>query len=100
MKNISIKISFGFLAVTLLTLFVFNSNPAIAQKKKKQTDQVTTEKKIILTNQDGTSPYRILLPSTPTEHETKAAAVLQRSLIQNSGAGQFSMIFVDEIVVE
>lgn len=86
MKNISIKRSLGFLAFTLLTLFVFNSNPAIAQKKKKQTDQVTTEKKIILTNQDGTSPYRILLPSTPTDHETKAAAVLQDYLIQISGA--------------
>jgi hypothetical protein len=61
------------------------SSPSLAQKKKKQAPHVT-DQRMILTNEDGSSRYRIVIPSTPTESESKAANILQDFLIQISGA--------------
>ncbi|MDZ7608369.1 MAG: alpha-glucuronidase family glycosyl hydrolase [Cyclobacteriaceae bacterium] len=70
----------------LLIVGIICSYPSLAQKKKKQAAPPVTEQKLILTNEDGTSRYRIVLPSTPTESESKAATILQDYLIQISGA--------------
>ena len=86
MKNLPIGKYSYLVALVLLTLLTVNGNPAAAQKRKKQANQVVSEQKIILNNLDGTSPYRIVIPSTPTIHESKAANILQDYLIQISGA--------------
>jgi hypothetical protein len=73
----------GFILVTILLVDI---SPAFAQRKKKKKKEAPAEKhQIILTNEDETSRYRILIPSSPTDHETKAAHVLQDYVLQISG---------------
>jgi hypothetical protein len=60
--------------------------PAQAQKKSKKEVIQTDMPQIILTNEDETSRYRIVIPSSPTENELKASTVLRDYLIQISGA--------------
>ena len=74
---------------TLLSIFIisnlFSPLTAIAQKKKKRSTPQVVEDKIVLTNEDGTSKYRIIIPSAPNEYEAQAAAILQDYLISISG---------------
>jgi hypothetical protein len=73
----------GFILVTILLVDI---SPAFAQRKKKKKKEAPAEKhQIILTNEDETSRYRILIPSSPTDHEMKAAHVLQDYVLQISG---------------
>lgn len=74
----------GIIIVTILIVDFSNAN---AQRRKKRKREVPVEQtQIILTHEDETSRYRILMPSSPTEHELKAAHVLQDYLLQISGA--------------
>jgi hypothetical protein len=70
----------------LIIVVIVCSTPSYSQKKKKQATLQVTDQRIKLTNEDGFSKYRIILPSTPTESESKAANILQDYLIQISGA--------------
>jgi hypothetical protein len=71
----------------IVSLLVTDFLPAHAQKRKRKKKEIQTEEKmIILTNEDETSRYRIIIPATPSEHEEKAAHVLQDYLLQISGA--------------
>ncbi len=73
----------GFILLSILFVDVTST---IAQRKKKRRKEAPVEQsRIILTHEDGTSRYRILVPSSPTEHELKAAHVLQDYLLQISG---------------
>ncbi|HEY9490115.1 MAG TPA: DUF4838 domain-containing protein, partial [Chryseosolibacter sp.] len=73
----------------LVLLFLSGSLATIevSGQKKKVKNQVATIplSEIVLAN-DETSRYRILLPSTPSTHEKKAAEVLQKYLLEISGA--------------
>jgi hypothetical protein len=74
----------GFIIVSIL--FVDFSTAYAQRRKKRQKEALVEQSQIILTNEDETSRYRILIPSSPTEHELKAAHVLQDYLLQISGA--------------
>jgi hypothetical protein len=74
----------GFIIVSIL--FVDFSTAYSQRRKKRQKEAPVEQSQIILTNEDETSRYRILIPSSPTEHELKAAHVLQDYLLQISGA--------------
>jgi hypothetical protein len=59
--------------------------PVSAQKKKgRKTANVTVQQNIVLA-ENGSSLYRIVIPSSATSQEQKAAAVLQDYLLQISG---------------
>ena len=59
---------------------------AVGQKKRKKKKQPAEQLQgIRLTESNQTSKYRIIIPSSPTEHEQKAAAVLQDYLLEISG---------------
>jgi hypothetical protein len=74
----------GFILVTIL---IVDFSTAHAQRRKKRKKEASVEQsQIILTNEEETSRYRILIPSSPTEHELKAAHVMQDYLLQISGA--------------
>ena len=71
----------------LLAILLVDISPAFAQRKKRKKKETPTEEyQIVLTNEDETSRYRIIIPSSPTDHEMKAANVLQDYLLQISGA--------------
>jgi hypothetical protein len=55
------------------------------RRKQKKTKEIALPESIVLT-ENGTSLYRIVIPSYPTLHEQKAAAVLQDYLLQISNA--------------
>ena len=84
------KILNSLLPFVLLSLIfistLFSAFPANAQKRKKRSAPPIVENKIVLTNEDGTSKYHIVIPSSSSEYETKAAAILQDYLISISGA--------------
>ncbi|HET7178670.1 MAG TPA: DUF4838 domain-containing protein, partial [Chryseosolibacter sp.] len=70
----------------LLAMLVPRQNTyAQKKKRKKKADQEQAHSVIALAD-NGLSPYRIVLPSTPTEIDRKAATVLQDYLLQISGA--------------
>lgn len=73
------------LTVLLAMILLMPGSPAWAQKSKRKKAEAA-EMKIKLTHTDKTSRYRIVIPSTPTPHEKKAAEVLQDYLLQISGA--------------
>jgi hypothetical protein len=71
------------LSITLICCFAF---PAMAQRKgAKKAEFAAVEAGILLADNQG-SAYRIVLPASATEHEKKAASVLQDYLLQISGA--------------
>lgn len=74
--------SYSIICFSLLA-FVFLSAPLVAQKKSKK-KQKSAESEIVLAENEA-SRYRIVVPSAATEHELKAADVLQRYLLQISG---------------
>jgi hypothetical protein len=84
-----------FLIATLITV---NILPVQAQRRKKNKKEIPREQKmIVLTQEDETTRYRIIIPVTPTEHEKKAAGVLQDYLLQISGAA-IPVIHADKAV--
>ncbi len=56
----------------------------LAQKSKRK--KATPSDQSIVLTEGGFSRYRIVLPSSPTQHETKASQVLQAYLLEISGA--------------
>ena len=75
------------LVFVLLTSFVISFHQVHAQKRKRKKDTTiaVAQEEIVLAEQQ-LSRYRILLPSAATDHEEKAAAVLQGYLLEISGA--------------
>jgi hypothetical protein len=76
----------GKWTLIILTVFIslWLSFPITAQKKSKK-KQKSADHEIVLAEGE-VSRYRIILPSSPTIHEAKAADVLQDYLLQISGA--------------
>ena len=61
--------------------------PLSAQKKnRKKKNEAPAPQQIVLTEEDHSTRYRIVVPSSATNHETKASQVLQDYLLQISGA--------------
>ncbi len=76
-----------FIVFFFLTGILCSYQPVQGQKKKRKKEEMQIPAtQIVLTNEDETSRYRIVIPSSPTEHELKASKVLQDYLIQISGA--------------
>jgi hypothetical protein len=72
--------------VLMLPGILMTAEPAYAQKRKsRKAIPQMVQQKIILT-ENGMSQYRIVIPSSPTPMEQKAAGVLQDYLLQVSGA--------------
>lgn len=72
-----------------LIFFIIFTLPAQKTKKKSKTETAPPPalvEPLISLVQGGQSSYRIILPNHATEHETKAATVLQSYLLQVSGA--------------
>lgn len=69
----------------LLIAGVFGSPDIFAQKKKRKRAAPQVENEIVLAENQLTR-YRIVLPSAPSVNEQKAADVLQRYLLEISGA--------------
>ncbi len=91
MKNIKHPaIRFTQTAIFLLIIcLLIPIAPLTAQKKKKKRkkkEKITIPANIVLTEEDGLTRYRIIIPSAPTSHEVKASEVLQDYLLQISGA--------------
>ena len=76
-------ISVSFLILTGLSI---PFQTASAQKKRGRKTQVTAVSPGIVLTKNGSSPYRIVIPSTASLQEKKAASVLQDYLLQISGA--------------
>jgi hypothetical protein len=72
---------FFFLVIIWLTAFAIQSS---AQKKSKKR-QRDIETDIVLAEEEG-SRYRIVIPAAATEHEKKAASVLQKYLLEIANA--------------
>jgi len=75
-----------YLIFLLIICLLFPGVDLLAQKRKKKKDETPEVQKIVLTEQEGFTRYRIVIPSTPTEHELKASSILQDYLIQITGA--------------
>jgi hypothetical protein len=80
MLSNAIKHSTLFFTVVVLIFLPSSSNAQTKNKKK----QKPPENEIVLVENQA-SRYRIVLPSVATEHERKAANVLQNHLLQISG---------------
>jgi hypothetical protein len=74
----------GFIFFSIL--FVDVTSTKAQRKKKRRKEAPVVHSQIILTQEDETSRYRILIPSSPTDNELKAANILQDYLLQISGA--------------
>jgi hypothetical protein len=85
--NPTAQSGFNFLIVLfIVALLLTYCFPVTAQIRKGKKMDITVEQKlIVLTNEDETSRYRIVIPASPTEHELKAAKVLQDYLLRISG---------------
>jgi hypothetical protein len=71
----------------VITIILSDFHYVEAQKMRKRKAEIpVTQYQIILTDDDETSRYRIVIPASPTEHERKAAEVLQSYVLQISGA--------------
>ena len=71
--------------IFILPGIVFPLQTASGQRKKNRKEaQVPVKPKLVIADK-GASLYRIVLPSSSTEHEKKAAEVLQDYLLQISG---------------
>ena len=69
----------------LLITGVLLFTDALSQKKKRKDPSPSPAKEIVLAENKFTR-YRIVLPATPSASEQKAATVLQRYLLEISGA--------------
>jgi hypothetical protein len=78
-------------AVLLLILTLTIDNGYAQRKKQRQTQP---PERIVLAD-EGATRYRIVLPSSPSEHEKQAAEVLRRYLLQISGTA-FPIVGVQE----
>jgi hypothetical protein len=67
-----------------MLILLFSSVSVLAQKKNKRKQKTSDQSEIILAENE-VSHYRIIIPSAATGHETKAANVLQRYLLEISG---------------
>lgn len=87
----------AFCSVLVLIIISLILVPAgvSAQKKKKKKGQSTSLPSEILLAENGNTQYRLLLPSSPTAEERKAATVLQQYLLEISGAA-FPIIHADQ----
>lgn len=77
----------ALLIILLVTMVIISDClPLKAQRKKRKEKEATVlPESIILTQEDETTRYRIVLPASPTESELKASGVLQNYLLQISG---------------
>lgn len=78
-----LRASYQRLIIAVLFTGVTSMNYSIAQKRKTQR---TVKKNEIVLAENELSAYRIVLPSFPSASEKKAAEVLQRYLLEISGA--------------
>ena len=78
----------------ILPMLIFCADATAQKKKRKSAAAAPVEGQIVLA-QNQLSEYRILLPSAPTASERKAADVLQRYLLELSGAA-LPIIFADQ----
>lgn len=78
------RLAAGFCAIALLAL-VTPPSTLSAQQKNRNKKATLPLAEIVLTEK-GLSPYRIVLPSAATAHEEKAAGILQKYLLEISGA--------------
>ncbi len=79
---------FMFRLLIITAAILFTLQPVSAQKRKSKnavTESIPASQGIILADK-GFSAYRIVIPSSPSVHEQKAATVLQDYLMQISGA--------------
>ncbi len=75
----------GFIVFLILSMLIQFQNASGQRKKNRRNDIVAIPQNIVLTEK-GTSLYRIVIPSSATEYEQKAATELQNYLLQISGA--------------
>ena len=88
MKLLKVKSGISLIALwTLLVLpgIIVPIQTASAQKKKNKKEAAPPVKPVLKIADKGASLYRIVLPSSSTEHERKAAEVLQDYILQISG---------------
>src|SRR5688500_18781329 len=79
----------------LITTVVIGTSNVYAQKRKAKKNQATEPKMEIVLAENQMSRYRILLPSSATSMEQKAATVLQEYILEISGAA-LPVISVDQ----
>jgi hypothetical protein len=88
MKTMNNEIRKLFFPVWILLLaaglLIPVSNASAQKKKNKKATSITVQQNIVLA-ENGMSRYRIVIPSSATLHEQKAAAVLQDYILQISG---------------
>lgn len=77
--------SLRMLVLLIITLITATQPSSGQRNRKKKTEAVPVVQNIILADK-GLSTYRIVVPSSATIHEQKAAAVLQDYLLQITGA--------------
>src|SRR5690606_35605244 len=80
--------------VAILLLILALSPFDSAAQRKRQSRQSRAPEQIVLA-EEGTTRYRIVLPSAPSEPEKEAAEVLRRYLLQISSAA-FPVVGVQE----
>ncbi|MBR9998415.1 MAG: DUF4838 domain-containing protein [Cyclobacteriaceae bacterium] len=85
-KAISLQLLVFVILFFVAGLIVFIPSASAQKKKKRKIGVEVGQAHIVLTNDDETSRYRIILPAAPTENESKAARILQDYLIRISGA--------------
>lgn len=74
-------------AISISIFLIISITPqAVSQKKRQKKIEAAIQTADIVLAENEFSRYRILLPSAPTENERKAADVLQRYLLEISGA--------------
>jgi len=74
------------LVFIILCGLILPVQPALAQKKKSRKVEIAPVQQNIVLTENGISPYRIVIPSSATLQEKKAATVLQDYLLEISGA--------------
>jgi hypothetical protein len=79
-----IQLALSGITLFLLSSLLIFSPDAVAQKRKRK-KATPVDQSIVLTEGQLTR-YRIVLPTSPTQHEIKASEVLQSILLQISGA--------------
>lgn len=77
---------FNLCIILVVLLSPIDATSQKKRKKKSSNQQAEQSHVIQLVTGDQTSKYRIVIPSSPSEHELKAADVLQDYLLQISGA--------------
>lgn len=75
-----------FKILFIIALITISFSSVTAQKKKRKKNKESVQTGIILTQEDKSSPYRIVIPPAATEHEKKAADVLQDYILRISEA--------------